>query len=85
MKARLTPAARARFEPVAHRLRPVLVVARGHHEAVPEELCGVAVGVDVGRVGDVVAVALEEAHERELPGGRQVRAAAAFTRRAAQL
>jgi hypothetical protein len=39
-----------------------------------EERGGILVGVDVGLVGDVVALALEEANERKLPDDRDLRA-----------
>jgi hypothetical protein len=40
----------------------------GHdHDPVPEQQSRVAVDVDVGGVRDVVALALEEAHKRQLP------------------
>ena len=58
--------ARAASNAVAHRLRPVLVVAGDDHEPVAEQLARVEVGVDVGRVGDVVPVLLEEVDERQL-------------------
>ena len=58
------------LERVAHHMRPVLVVAERHHEGVTQEGAGVAVGVDIGRVGDVIPVPLEEMHGRELPPRR---------------
>jgi hypothetical protein len=49
-------------------MRPVLVVAVDDDEPVLEQLVGILVDVDVGRVRDVVALAFEEAHELDSPG-----------------
>ena len=45
---------------------PVLVVADGEEDLVLEQLGAAPIGVDAGRVADVVAVALEPAHHRVL-------------------
>ena len=50
-------------ECVAHLARPILVVAGGHQQAVADEAPGLAVGVDVGCVGDVKSLALEVADQ----------------------
>ena len=67
------PRSRARSNASRIPLRPVLVVTGHHHQTVAKQLAGTGVGVDVGRVRDVVAAALEEADERELRDLREVR------------
>ena len=51
---------------VADPLRPVLAVTGRDRRAVPQQHSRVTRDVDVGHVGDVVALALEEADERQL-------------------
>ncbi len=57
------PRGDGRVDPLAHRPGPVLAVAGRHQQAVVEELARVAVDVDVGDVGEVEALALQEAHQ----------------------
>ena len=53
-----------RFVRVAHLLGPVLVVGEHHHQARARHERGVGVHVEIGGVGDVVAVGLEVRHRR---------------------
>src|SRR6266581_3142902 len=65
MKIRLVPRSRARERALVRR-RPVLGVAHVDHRARAIELARVAIDRVNRRVGDGVAVALEEAHDRDL-------------------
>ena len=65
-KARLTPASRALRDVLEHPLGPVLVVADREERLRAKQTLAVRVRVDVGDVGDVVALLLQPERQRKL-------------------
>jgi hypothetical protein len=57
---KVRPAFAGCFKGIPHSLGPVGIVAGGDDETVAHELARVSIGVDIGRVGDVVSLALEK-------------------------
>src|SRR5262245_30026791 len=66
-EAEIRPLRECGVERVPDRNRPVLVVAVDEHGSVGQQARRVAIRVEVGLVGDVVAFTLQEADELDLP------------------